>query len=136
MTFNQFKDFVDHMIAKEIPPSLMNGLNMGVIILKDINEEDDSYIMGEYISDELGNYILLYYGSFKEALEDESIQVWEEEIIATIKHELLHHVEALANDEQLAKKEEFNTTIKGNSLHPLKQLINHLNNYFRGKRKN
>jgi len=53
------------------------------------------YILGEYITDVLGNYINLYYGSFAALAKQEEWdrQTWEEELRITFSHELTHHME-------------------------------------------
>lgn len=56
----------------------------------------EMYIMGEYCSDLLGRYILLYYGSFVELLRDEPEAVWREELFQTVAHEFTHHLEETA----------------------------------------
>lgn len=40
--------------------------------------------MGEYVHDNLGRYILLYYGSFAALLEEEDEEGWKDEIFATV----------------------------------------------------
>lgn len=91
----------------EIPPALLEGLNGGILIREEAcqNDEDlpDVYIMGEYIDDPygLGNYIILYYGSFVEVLGDEPPEVWEEELWETMLHEIRHHVELRAGVDDL-----------------------------------
>ncbi len=59
--------------------------------------------MGEYIDDPygLGNYIVLYYGSFREVLGDAPAEVWEEELWETMLHEIRHHVELRAGVDDL-----------------------------------
>ncbi|WP_202623818.1 metallopeptidase family protein, partial [Sporotomaculum syntrophicum] len=53
----------------------------------------------------LGCFIVFYYGSFVALLEDESVDCWKAEIIDTVLHEIQHHLESLAGQEDLAKKE-------------------------------
>lgn len=143
MNLAEFEEYIDYTINNEIPASLMKDLNMGIIVTAEKKQENEYYIMGEYINDELGNYVLLYYGSFKEILEDEPYDAWKEEIISTIKHEIIHHVEALAGDEKLAIKEELEElqnkqlqNKKQTSINPFKKLLILLNKNFPGKRKN
>lgn len=91
----------------EIPPALLEGLNGGIVISEEAHQDDpdlpDVYIMGEYIDDPygLGNYIVLYYGSFVQVLGDEPPEVWEEELWETMIHELRHHIELRAGVEDL-----------------------------------
>lgn len=109
MKLDEFITFVEYITDKEIPPILLRDLNLGIIVnpkkQKD-DEEKDYYIMGEYIQNEAGNQVLLFYGSFRYFLEDESIKVWHKEIMDTIKHELIHHIEAMAGQEDLALQED------------------------------
>ncbi len=105
MDLDSFTAFADRFVDNEVPPPLLRDLNLGIVVLPEIKEEGEFYIMGEYVTEELGSYIVLYYGSFVEILRDEPRTAWEENIKETIKHELLHHVEALAGDEKLARQE-------------------------------
>lgn len=91
----------------EIPEALLQGLNGGILISEEVRQDDpdlpDVYIMGEYIDDPygLGNYIVLYYGSFRKVLRDEPPEVWEDELWETMLHELRHHVELRAGVDDL-----------------------------------
>ncbi len=105
MDLDQFTAFADRFVNDEVPPPLLRDLNLGIMVLPEAKEEGEFYIMGEYVTEELGSYIVLYYGSFVEILGDEPRTSWEENIKETIKHELLHHVEDLAGDEKLARQE-------------------------------
>lgn len=105
MNLDQFTDFADSFVNDEVPPALLHGLNLGIVVLPEEKEEGEFYIMGEYITEELGCHVVLYYGSFVKTLRGEPRAVWEENIKETIKHELQHHLEALAGDEKLARKE-------------------------------
>lgn len=87
-------------LADRFPQALFEELNGGVNLLEDAVTdpdfpEDELYILGEYITDVLGNYINLYYGSFAALAgqEDWDRQTWEEELWATLSHELTHHME-------------------------------------------
>ncbi len=109
MKLDEFIAYVHHITKNEIPSPLLQDLNMGIHVSpnkqKD-DEEKDYYIMGEYIQDELGNQVVLYYGSFRYFLEDEPLKIWQKEIMDTIKHELLHHIEAIAGQEDLSLQED------------------------------
>ncbi len=109
MKFNEFTDYVDYLCEHEIPQEIFNGLNLGVVVSPDRqvdDEEKDFYIMGEYIQDALGCQVVLYYGTFKYFFKGEPLKDWQDEILSTLKHELLHHIEALAGQEDLAVMEE------------------------------
>ena len=66
------------------------------------------YILGEYCDDQMGRYILLYYGSFAALAEKEhwTEEDWEEELSTTLAHEFTHHIEGLAGERGLDLKDE------------------------------
>lgn len=86
--------------ADTFPAILFEELNGGVNLLEDTVTDaefpgEEMYILGEYITDVLGNYINLYYGSFAALAKQEEWdrQTWEEELKITFSHELTHHME-------------------------------------------
>lgn len=82
---------------EEIPERLLEGLNGGIVISEEARPDEDLpdvYILGEYIEDpHLGQYVVLYYGSFAALFGDEPVEVWEDELWETMIHEIRHHVE-------------------------------------------
>ncbi len=109
MKFKEFDDYIDYLVTNEIPPTLLESLNGGIRLSKALQQDDDEedyYILGEYIEDNLGSYINLYYGSFMHFYGDKSNKRIKKEILSTIKHELTHHIESLAGDESLALEED------------------------------
>lgn len=109
MELQEFAAYVDDISNNEIPAILLKDLNLGIQVSPNNQLDDDEknyYIMGQYIRNELGNQVILYYGSFKYFFKNKSIDKWKREIMATIKHELIHHVEAMAGQEDLALQED------------------------------
>ena len=112
MTFDEAGEALDRM-AEEFPEEFYAGLNGGISLLPDEMPDPEfppgeMYILGEYCDDQMGKYILLYYGSFaalaaKEAWTEED---WEEELYATLAHEFTHHIEGLAGERGLDLKDE------------------------------
>ena len=94
---------------EQIPMELFAWLNGGVVLLEDALPDpeagEDVYVMGEYCCDEMGRYIKIYYGSFAALLADEPWKVWEEELWITLRHELTHHMEGLAGERSLERKD-------------------------------
>lgn len=118
MKINEFIDYVVDVSENKIPPVLLRDLNMGIHVSpkqQEDDEENDYYIMGEYIQNELGNQVVLYYGSFRYFLQDDPLETWHKEIMDTIKHELIHHVEAMAGQEDLALQEDIEVSIRKKS---------------------
>ena len=110
LSFDQAGDLLDQM-AEELPGAVFEGLNGGVSLLPDTvldpELEDEVYILGEFCEDQMGRYIQLYYGSFA-ALDGEenwAHEDWERELRETLRHELTHHVEGLAGDSSLDRRD-------------------------------
>ena len=108
LTIDEVYDLLDELAA-EIPEALFDSLNGGILLLEeelpDPDAGEDVYIMGEYCWDELGRYINIYYGSFAALLADEPREVWEDELRITLRHELTHHVEGLAGERSLERRD-------------------------------
>ena len=99
LTIDRVNDLLDEM-AEEFPEALFEGLNGGVNLLEEALPDPDfppgeMYILGEYCHDLLGCYINLYYGSFAALAEKEDWDedTWDDELYATLSHELTHHME-------------------------------------------
>ena len=100
LTYEQMGDMLED-VAAEFPDVFFQDLNGGIQLeeraLPDpAFPEGEMYVMGEYCSDMLGRYILLYYGSFAALLVEEGEDVWREEIFLTVAHEFTHHMEDTA----------------------------------------
>jgi hypothetical protein len=105
LSFDDFAELLDKAVNR-IPPRFCRGLTGGFNVQKPKKRDGQYYVLGEYIEgDHLGSFIVFYYGSFVEVLEDEPLEVWEAEIIDTLLHELQHHLESLAGREDLARSE-------------------------------
>jgi len=76
MDLDEFTDYVNEVLDVEIPPVLLEGLNLGVIVQPQL-----------------------------ERSKDKSVAAWKKRILRTVKHELTHHIEALAGQNDLANKE-------------------------------
>ena len=108
-TYNQMGDWLEE-IAQDFPEAFFEDLDGGIQLEeKELPDPDfppgEMYIMGEYVHDLLGRYILLYYGSFAALLEEEDEEVWKDEIFATVAHEFTHHLEETAGLHALDDKD-------------------------------
>ena len=104
--YDQMGDWLEE-IAAQFPEAFFEDLDGGIQLEeKELADPDfppgEMYIMGEYVHDLLGRYILLYYGSFAALLSGE---VWKEEIFATVAHEFTHHLEETAGLHALDDKD-------------------------------
>lgn len=108
-TYQQMGDWLEE-IAGEFPDAFFQDLDGGIQLEEEALSDPDfppgeMYIMGEYIHDLLGRYILLYFGSFAALLSDEDEEVWKDEIFATVAHEFTHHLEETAGLHALDDKD-------------------------------
>ena len=104
-SFNQFAEMLDDAVDR-IPERFWGELAGGFNLRREAKRDGEYYIMGEYMEDGFGGcFIVFYYGSFVNLLDEEPLSVWEEEIIDTVLHELQHHIEALAGRDDLARQE-------------------------------
>ena len=99
-TYDLMGDWMEE-IAREFPEVFFRDLNGGIQLEEDALPDSDfppgeMYIMGEYVHDFVGRYILLYYGSFAALFAEEDEEVWKDEIFATLAHEFTHHLEETA----------------------------------------
>lgn len=122
LTIDQVEILLDEM-AEQFPPELFDELNGGVNLMEQAVPdpefpEGEMYILGEFCDDLLGRYINLYYGSFAALARQEgwTEEIWREELLITLSHELTHHMESRGglhalddrDAEELARwKEEF-----------------------------
>lgn len=109
LTIDEVNDILD-AACEALPPALFDGLTGGIILSEDALPDPDAgkdvYILGEYCWDAMGQYIVIYYGSFVELFRYEPRSVWEEELGITLRHELTHHVEGRAGAHSLERKDE------------------------------
>lgn len=96
MEIERFTELADRLMER-VPAPLLEGLNGGVAIRRRAMRRNADpagvYILGEYVTDLLGCYIVIYWGSFAELFAGEPDDIWEQELWETIRHELRHHVE-------------------------------------------
>ena len=108
-TYDQMGDWLEE-IAQEFPEAFFEDLDGGIQLEERALSDPDfppgeMYVMGEYVHDNLGRYILLYYGSFAALLEEEDEEGWKDEIFATVAHEFTHHLEETAGLHALDDKD-------------------------------
>lgn len=116
MTFEQFADLADEL-WDEIPERFKQGLQ-GVHVLEHFKpdpQEPGLVRLGEYRHpgfpsvlggfQGIGRHIVLYYGSFAQVARGRRSFDWEGEVWETLVHELRHHLETLAWNEDLVKED-------------------------------
>ena len=109
-TIDDINEMLDE-IAAELPDEIFKELNGGVSLLpgKKISENDPSgglLTLGEYRRDQMGRYIVLYYGSICAVHGHEPRDVMHENLRKLLVHELTHHIESLAGERDLEIEDE------------------------------
>ena len=99
-------------LAEELPREFYKELNGGILLLPEtkmnpLGKRNDLYTMGEYHRNtSMGRYIVIYYGSFNKLYGHLSEKAFEKKLRATLRHEFVHHLESLAGERALEKKDE------------------------------
>lgn len=98
-------------IAAELPGEIFNDLNGGVSLLPEtkISTADPDgglYTLGEYRRDQMGRYIVLYYGSIRAVHGNSTREDLCMELKKLLSHELTHHLESLAGERDLEIEDE------------------------------
>jgi len=109
-TIDEINDLLDE-IASELPGGLFRELNGGVNLLdetkKSIKDPDGGlYTLGEYHRDQMGRYIVIYYGSLMAVYGTSSQKKIRKHLRDVLTHELTHHLESLAGDRSLEIEDE------------------------------
>ena len=98
-------------IASELPEEVFRELNGGVSILPDtkLSTADPGgnlYTLGEYRRDQMGRYIVIYYGSIRAVHGGNTRDEMRVNLRKLLTHELTHHLESLAGDRDLEIEDE------------------------------
>ena len=110
MTIDEMQDILDGL-AEELPFAFYEGLNGGILLLPEVKYSDyaknkDLCILGEYCRNHaMGRYIVIYYGSFIRTFGHLPKEVMRAELRKTLRHEFTHHIEGLAGERGLEKKD-------------------------------
>ena len=99
-------DQVLSAIADELPREFYRELSGGIQLDPGIKIHpeavaNDLFIMGQYIRDNLGKRIVIYYGSFVRSFSHLSDEALNQEIRRILLHEFRHHLEGLAGERDL-----------------------------------
>ena len=98
-------------IAEELPTEIFRDLNGGVSLLDETKKSKADpdgrlYTLGEYRRDQMGRYIVIYYGSFMAVYGRTSEKAMRKHLRNVLTHELTHHLESLAGERDLEVKDE------------------------------
>jgi len=109
-TIDEVNEMLDE-IAAELPEGVFRDLNGGVCLVDETKRSNKDpagglYTLGEYRRDQMGRYIVLYYGSLIAVQGTSTQKMMRKRLREVLTHELTHHLESLAGDRTLEKKDE------------------------------
>lgn len=102
-----------HEVFDAVPPEYREGVDGLAVERRAVPHPElpDVYTLGECLTEtyptewggagEVRSIVMLYYGSFLRLSRLEEEWDWEEEIWETVTHEIRHHLESLALDDEL-----------------------------------
>ena len=98
-------------IAEELPEEVFMDLNGGVSLVpqakrSEADPEGGLYTLGEYHHDQMGRYIVLYYGSIRAVHGGDTRDELRLNLKRLLTHELTHHIEMLAGERDLEIEDE------------------------------
>jgi len=110
MTIEEVNLLLDE-IAAELPEEIFRELNGGVNLLpeskrNDADADGNLYTLGEYRRDQMGRYIVIYYGSLCSVYGGASHKKMRGYLRDVLTHELTHHLESLAGERDLEIEDE------------------------------
>jgi predicted Zn-dependent protease with MMP-like domain len=112
MTFEEFERRA-HEVFEAVPPEYREGVDGLAVERRAVPHPElpDVYTLGECLTEtyptewggagEVRSIVMLYHGSFLRLSRLEEGWDWEEEIWETVTHEIRHHLESLALDDEL-----------------------------------
>ena len=97
-------------VASELPDDLFRDLNGGVCLLAEAKRSDADpdgrlFTLGEYRRDQMGRYIVIYYGSICAVHGDNTYEELKNNLRKLLRHELTHHLESLSGERSLEVKD-------------------------------
>ena len=109
-TIEEINELLDE-VAAELPGEVFADLNGGVGLLPETKLSDADpggglYTLGEYRQDQMGRYIVIYYGSVCAVHGYDSRDELRSNLKKLLTHELTHHLESLAGERDLEIEDE------------------------------
>ncbi|EGY79835.1 metallopeptidase family protein [Peptoniphilus indolicus] len=100
---DDFQEILEELY-EELPESIYDGLTGGIIVEEECKYYEDEpglICLGVYERSMLGKCIRIYYGSFMNMYSWYDRDSLKDELRKTLHHELTHHIEFLAKDNDL-----------------------------------
>lgn len=120
LSFEEAGRVLDEAV-EALPEGIFRELNGGVNLLPDTKKSDDGrFTLGLYHNDLMGRRVEIFYGSFLALYGELPDSEFREHLVATLHHELTHHIEGLAGDRTLEHWDEEQTALWEQSGAPLR----------------
>ena len=108
-TIDEVHDILEE-ISAEVPDEFYRELNGGISLLPEAKQHPeasagDMLVLGEYRHDQMGRYIVIYYGSICSSFPGISREALSARLKELIFHEFTHHLESLAGERALEIKD-------------------------------
>ena len=105
LSIDEINEMLDE-IAEELPEEIFRDLNGGVSLLPETKKSTADpngglYTLGEYHHNQMGRYIVIYYGSISAVHATDTPEQMRETLKRILTHELTHHIESLAGERDL-----------------------------------
>ena len=109
-SIDEINEMLDE-IAAELPDEVFRELNGGVSLLPETRRSESDpdgglFTLGEYRRDQMGRYIVIYYGSVCAVYGGSPWEVMRTNLKKLLQHELTHHLESLAGERDLEIEDE------------------------------
>ena len=109
-TIEEINEMLDD-IAAELPVEVFYELNGGVSLLPETKFSEAApdgglYTLGEYRRDQMGRYIVIYFGSVTAVHGHDTREEMRSNLKKLLSHELTHHLESLAGERDLEIEDE------------------------------
>ena len=108
MEFEQAREALTE-IADALPYEIYNDLNGGIVLVPYVQMDAKGiYTLGHYHFNPmgLGRHITIYYGSIMAVYGNYGEEFILQKLKETLYHELTHHIEHMAGDKTLERKDE------------------------------
>jgi len=107
MTYEEAQRLLEDMLD-DLPQEIFKDLSGGVSLLTDCEyDENGLLVLGRYHFDPygLGRYITINYGSLMEYYGNQARSKFAKKLKDVLHHELTHHIEHMAGDKTLERKD-------------------------------
>ena len=109
LTIDEVQNILEE-ISAEVPEEFYRELNGGISLVPEAKHHPEAragelFILGQYCHDQMGRYIVIYYGSICASFAGVSVDALRAKLKELIFHEFTHHIESMAGERTLEIKD-------------------------------